>query len=733
MKHLLITLLLISSGLSAQITRNACTDELPVRIVVLGSSTAAGTGPSHPDSTWVNRYRAGLKQINPNNEVINLAVGGYTTYRIMPDNFITPSNRPTVDSAHNITEALSLNPDAIVINLPSNDRQWPMSEQLANFDSLYRHGWNNGVPVYICTTQPIAGNWGAYQASVKDSIQVMFGPNAIDFFTPLADSNGVVSPSYAADAVHLNDAGHRILFQQVWNHDLLVHIIPAIGGVDLKGIDLFVQGQACAGNQTQFSVAFANLGDSDANNVEISILIDGTDSISSIVPFLVGSCSKPIIWFGDSLTPGTHRFDVTIICPQDINPNNDAFTVFKTFYQQPVSGLEPKNYFCYGDSVHLPLHPSVGDTLYWLNGNLNRINVSDFLFEKDTGLFIQSAVGPFVLEDRLTAASSSNISFNGNMFNLIADSAVTLEEIHFVSASTGTLYPIIDITPGSYLGKEGQPGQWTRLLTDTVQVNQSGDSISLPLPYQMAAGDTLGVYIHFASSGQSLRYQSVPNPVTFHSTALHFQSGSGIAYNFGTDYPNRAMTATISYDYGFNPTGKCSTSPQYIEFKTDSLKMDWPEDTILGWSGGLLEIDRGYTQVSWTNIGSNSVLSNAPQVYIDSSTSRTNFTLEIRATSPLGCAYVDTIDVIMQNDLDLDEIDSRWRIYPNPASSYLKVDGLNGVAQYSLIDLRGTRVCSGEISSRSNKIDIHELPSGVYVLKVWTEIAGMSFRIILTE
>ncbi|MBN1481412.1 hypothetical protein EH223_03505 [candidate division KSB1 bacterium] len=34
------------------------------RIVILGSSTAAGTGPSRSDSAWVNRYRRYVKNIN---------------------------------------------------------------------------------------------------------------------------------------------------------------------------------------------------------------------------------------------------------------------------------------------------------------------------------------------------------------------------------------------------------------------------------------------------------------------------------------------------------------------------------------------------------------------------------------------------------------------------------------------------------------------------------------------
>ena len=54
------------------------------RIVVLGSSTAAGAGVSDSNRAWVNQYRTYLQSIDPTNTVTNLAKGGYTTCAIMP-------------------------------------------------------------------------------------------------------------------------------------------------------------------------------------------------------------------------------------------------------------------------------------------------------------------------------------------------------------------------------------------------------------------------------------------------------------------------------------------------------------------------------------------------------------------------------------------------------------------------------------------------------------------------
>ena len=79
--------------LKGQDEQNPCLSNQDFHLVILGSSTAAGTGPSSPDSTWVNRYRNFLQGINPDNLVTNLAIGGTTTYHIMPNWFSPPSGK----------------------------------------------------------------------------------------------------------------------------------------------------------------------------------------------------------------------------------------------------------------------------------------------------------------------------------------------------------------------------------------------------------------------------------------------------------------------------------------------------------------------------------------------------------------------------------------------------------------------------------------------------------------
>lgn len=191
-----------------------------VRIVVLGSSTALGIGPFNPNNAWVIRYKNYLQGINPANEIINRASGGYTTYHIMPSGYLPPPNRPFPDNSRNISNALSWNPDAIIINLPSNDAAfgYSVSEQLANYDSVLAVADAANVPVWISTTQPrnLSTTGRQNLMNMRDSTFARFGDKAIDFWTDLAMPDGTINPIYdSGDGVHLNDAGHGILFNRV--------------------------------------------------------------------------------------------------------------------------------------------------------------------------------------------------------------------------------------------------------------------------------------------------------------------------------------------------------------------------------------------------------------------------------------------------------------------------------------------------------------------------------------
>lgn len=57
-------------------------------------------------------------------------------------------------------------------------------------------------------------------------------------------------------------------------------------------------------------------------------------------------------------------------------------------------------------------------------------------------------------------------------------------------------------------------------------------------------------------------------------------------------------------------------------------------------------------------------------------------------------------------------------IYPNPASTEIRLDGLNTEVDFELVSVLGESVKSGKLSSTSNVIAVSELERGIYFLKV---------------
>lgn len=216
----LLTGLLFSISLPAQ-----------KKLVIMGSSTAAGTGSSHPDSSWVGRLQKHYRQNTSDGQdtvLYNIAWYGQTTYSQMPDGWVSPiQGRPGIDPNHNVTKALSFSPDAVLINLPSNDvanlywgqGTYDMSETMNNFRTMKQYLNSNGVPAFFTTTQPrddMDFTKRQMQRFLLDSIYNNFGTSVVDFWNPIVttDNQYKIIPSLKADEIHVNNTGHRLLFEQ---------------------------------------------------------------------------------------------------------------------------------------------------------------------------------------------------------------------------------------------------------------------------------------------------------------------------------------------------------------------------------------------------------------------------------------------------------------------------------------------------------------------------------------
>ncbi|MBS1741594.1 MAG: SGNH/GDSL hydrolase family protein [Bacteroidetes bacterium] len=190
-------------------------------VAILGSSTAYGTGASVLDSSWAAKFTAYLQRKNVNNVVYNLGIPGFTTYQnLCPTGFVPPANRPSPNSGFNITAALNLHPDAIIINMPSNDaaNDYSLAEQQANFERAMHLADSANVPVWVTTTQP-RNNMTSTQINnltlMRDWILGRFGDKAVDFWTTIANADGSINTFYDFDYVHVNNFGHDLFYKRI--------------------------------------------------------------------------------------------------------------------------------------------------------------------------------------------------------------------------------------------------------------------------------------------------------------------------------------------------------------------------------------------------------------------------------------------------------------------------------------------------------------------------------------
>ncbi|MBE0641913.1 MAG: SGNH/GDSL hydrolase family protein, partial [Bacteroidales bacterium] len=552
----MMILLTGSFNLGAQPIVSPCARHTPMRIVVLGSSTAAGAGASTADSSWVNRYRNYLQGINPKNEVINLAVGGFSTYRIMPDDFNPPAGKPLPDTLHNVTQALSHSPDAIIINLPSNDVAlgFTTAEQLNNFDSLSKVISQTGTDLWVTTTQPRDFSPGnvLLQMEVRDSILAKWGSRAIDLWTGFANAAGTLDSSVnSGDGIHLNDNGHLLVFNRVRDAELPNESTDTLDAPDYSIAWINNPYPLCGDSLDSLRTEIVNLGITGIQGLTVWLrsedLNNGTQYLSSaqIGAGIAGCTADTVIFTLNTLAGSKLKFTVWSSSADDSTHQNDTSIVLREYTGTPQL-ITANDTVCKGDTATLYAYALPGDTLAWFMDLSNNPPLSwgntIHLLPPDSGilLYAQAIRGPLHFPSELITPTDPSIYWNGVMFDLIADSALIIDSLHLVAGPTGAGEVRMYIRQGSYAGYEQMAQAWILFANDTILNVGPGDECTLRHPpMAMSTGDTVGIYLMFSNAQNRLGYRSVNQVQKISSTHLKLRSGAGISHNFGTPYPNR--------------------------------------------------------------------------------------------------------------------------------------------------------------------------------------------------
>ena len=202
-----------------------------LKIVILGSSTSAGNGASSLSLSWVNLLRNKVRQDSKNVDIINLSVPGYNTFHILPNGNIESSGKPSPDIFRNITKAISYRPNLIIINMPTNDVASGFSDDqiLANYTVLVNLMKSNNINYMITGTQP--RNFG--NADMRKRLKILndkmnnsFPGHVVDYLQKLSKNGWFILEYFSfGDDIHLNDRGHRIIFQYIINFPIFKKVV----------------------------------------------------------------------------------------------------------------------------------------------------------------------------------------------------------------------------------------------------------------------------------------------------------------------------------------------------------------------------------------------------------------------------------------------------------------------------------------------------------------------------
>ncbi len=733
-KILCFGLLLFSLGIWAQ--PNPCIALDTFRIVVLGSSTAAGTGSSQPDSAWVNRFRKSILAVNPANQLINLAVGGYHTYRLMPSSYLPPASRPMPDTTRNITAALSLRPDAIIVNLPSNDVAlgYSYAEQMANFDTIRAQAQTAGIPIWICTTQP--RNFSLVQrqlqAAIKDSILSLYAPRVINFWDGIALADFSIDPFFdSGDGVHLNDAGHALLHQRAVDLQLLPQLYQPAATIDIAAINIQAQGTlVCGDSLSVFDLLTTNLGPNDSLPVQCVFELTAQSSGITYVDTLtqttgIATCRVDTFRFvANTYAADTYEVVCVLHSNGDTVVQNDRLMLsFSTLGHPSILAVDDT--LCGAGTATLSVLYDAQDTVLWYD-NLSSLMPLAYGASYTTPPLINTSIryaqavrGPLYYTNTMYTTAQSNINWNGTMFDIRAINDLVVDSFALKINTVGLQEVEIYTKVGSHLGAEQNQAAWTFKGSVFVQVASFSELTTVPLGgFSIAANDTLGVYIQLANASSRLSYLNTGTAQTYSNTTIEVISGSGSNHNCGGSFYPRLWNGGVFYHHGTRLEGDCATNRTAVNALVSNFSFSLGQDTIIDLQDTLLIVaPNGMIDYQWFDGDSAAVYS-----LVAASIGTGIHFISVLVTDSLQCSYSDSVIIGIANLLSSPIVSNQGTIcYPNPTSGLLFFRGILP-STADLLSLDGKLI--GRYALKGRSLDISALANGFYWLRLEGHLVG---------
>jgi PKD repeat protein len=261
---------------------------------------------------------------------------------------------------------------------------------------------------------------------------------------------------------------------------------------------------------------------------------------------------------------GTYAFKAYTNLPGDSDRTNDSASV-SVIVSQPANPSVTGITHCGLGPVTLKgKSTTTGSQTYWYKNATTDtfLAVGDTFvtpYINKTGTYTYYAQSRFPTNNSITTTFSTSRANNGNMFDLVAKTTMTLDsfEVNF----SGSTYDSgeVFIRKGSYVGNETNSSAWTLAGKATLLVNGSGKASRLRVGnIKLTAGSTYGIYVRYMGTSGQIWYDFGSNQYSNNDMVL--KTGTSLGGLFSSPVPVRNWNGTIYYHYNTCQSSKVSVT-----------------------------------------------------------------------------------------------------------------------------------------------------------------------------
>lgn len=228
---------------------------------------------------------------------------------------------------------------------------------------------------------------------------------------------------------------------------------------------------------------------------------------------------------------------------------------------------------------------------------------------------------------------------------------------------------------------------------------------------------------------------------------LHFEIRYYRTYDVGDEYfygsfypyltePSAGISIYGLWDpnvgYGYaNPVNHYENSYQFIVVSENILNIDYPENSEASielnsntdWS---VDIDQNWLTVDILSGSNNATLTFTAN---ENATSEAR-TAQVTISGTNATSQVVTVNQYSEFSAVSEQFDEYFSIYPNPTFSKIFIKNLVNSSRISIFDINGRLVLSKNIEIENSAVDVSNLQSGFYNLKIENETENIALKFL---